>query len=157
MGSITVGQKAPDFSCKDQSGKTVSLNDYKGKWVVLYSYPKDDTPGCTKEACQFTEQQPDYSRLNAVVLGISGDDAQSHQAFIDKYKLKIPLLCDPDKKVMSAYDMYGEKVRGGKTSMGVHRKTVLINPQGKIAEYWPAVSPDGHAAEVQAKIEALSK
>lgn len=157
MSTIEVGQQAPDFSCKDHSGNTISLDDYKGKWVVLYSYPKDDTPGCTKEACQFTEQQPDFSKLNAVVLGISADDAASHQAFVDKYSLKIPLLCDPDKKVMSDYDMYGEKTRDGKTSMGVHRKTVLIDPAGKIAAHWPTVSPDGHAAEVQAKIESLSK
>ncbi len=155
MSTIEVGQKAPEFSCQDQSGQNVSLKDHRGQWVVLYSYPKDDTPGCTKEACQFTDQLPDFSQLNAVVYGISADDAQSHQAFIDKYNLTFPLLCDPDKKVLSDYGMYGEKTRDGKTSMGVHRQTVLIDPDGNVAAHWPEVNPDGHPAEVKAKIQSL--
>jgi len=147
-----VGQKAPSFDLKDQTGKTHRLEDYRGKWVVLYFYPKDDTPGCTKEACSFRDNISAVRKKNAVVLGVSPDDMASHRKFADTFTLNFPLLADPDKKVIQAYDVWKEKNGYGKTHMGIQRATYLIDPQGNVAKVWPKVSVDGHTEEVLAAI-----
>jgi peroxiredoxin Q/BCP len=153
--TLSLGNPAPNFSLPNQNDKPVSLGDFAGKWVVIYFYPKDDTPGCTIEACQFTEAIQDLQILDAVVLGVSADNTQSHRDFIAKFKLKIDLLSDEKMDMIKAYGVWGEKVRDGKTSMGIIRQTVLIDPQGNVAAHWPAVTPDGHALEVQAKLKEL--
>lgn len=137
--SIEEGKAAPAFSLKDASGKKVSLKDFRGKDVIVYFYPKDDTPGCTKEACGFRDQWKKIQKKDAVVLGISPDDEASHQAFIAKYKLPFSLLCDPDKKVMSKYGAYGEKMMYGKKTVGVIRSTVWVGPDGKVKKHWRRV------------------
>ncbi|MGE5431166.1 MAG: thioredoxin-dependent thiol peroxidase [Syntrophomonadaceae bacterium] len=142
------GDKAPEFSLKDRSGNTVSLRDLHGKKVVLYFYPKDDTPGCTKEACSFRDNLPEFSRLNAVVLGISADSEESHQKFADKYNLPFTLLSDPDKKVIQEYDVWKEKNMYGKKSMGIERTTFVIDENGRIMRVFPKVKVDGHVEEV---------
>lgn len=149
---IEVGRKAPAFSLKDQSGQTRKLSDFAGDWVVLYFYPKDDTPGCTTEACEFTDSTKKFEKLGAVVLGCSPDEGASHEKFISKYKLRIPLLCDPSRATMEKYDAWGEKNMYGRKSMGVIRSTVLIDPAGKVARHWKRVKAKGHAAQV---LEAL--
>ncbi len=154
-GKITVGEPAPPFSLPDQNGEVVSLADFAGKWVVLYFYPKDDTPGCTTEACQFSEGIEAFSGLDAVVLGVSPDTPASHQKFIAKYDLKVTLLSDPQHEVLRAYGAWGEKKMYGKTVQGVTRSTVLIDPQGRIAHHWPNVKADGHADAVRAKLAEL--
>lgn len=146
---LDVGTAAPGFALKDHTGAVHRLEDYRGRWVVLYFYPNDDTPGCTKEACSFRDNLPAFGDLNAVVLGLSANDEASHQAFARKYELNFPLLIDPDKSVLEAYDAYGEKTSFGKTHMGVFRKTYLIDPEGKIAHVWPAVDVEGHAEDVR--------
>jgi len=133
---INVGTKAPDFCLKHQDDKEVSLKDYKGKWIVLYFYPKDNTSGCTKEACDFTESLKDYKKLNATVLGVSPDSTESHRGFIEKQSLRITLLSDPDKKVHKAYGAWGMKKNYGKEYEGVIRSTFIISPESKIAEAW---------------------
>jgi peroxiredoxin Q/BCP len=148
-----VGKKAPAFTLKNQDGDSVKLSDYKGKWVVLYFYPRDNTSGCTREACAFTELLPDFSKLDAVVLGVSPDSVESHRKFMDKHDLKITLLSDPDKKVLEKFDAYGEKKMYGKVSMGVIRSTVLIDPEGKVVYHWPKVRVDGHAEKVREVLE----
>lgn len=153
--TLSLGNPAPNFSLPNQNNTPISLGDFSGKWLVIYFYPKDDTPGCTLEACQFTEALQDLQTLDAVVLGVSADDPQSHQDFIAKFKLKIDLLSDPAMDMIKAYSVWGEKVRNGKTSMGIHRQTFIINPQGNLAAHWLTVTPDGHAKEVQAKIKSL--
>lgn len=153
--TLSIGNPAPNFSLLNQDDKPISLGDFAGKWLVLYFYPKDDTPGCTIEACQFTEALQDLQTLDALVLGVSADSTQSHRDFIAKFKLKISLLSDPAMDMIKAYGVWGEKVRDGKTSMGIIRQTVIINPQGIVAAHWPSVTPDGHAREVQAKITEL--
>lgn len=138
--SIEEGKAAPAFSLKDASGKKTSLKDFRGKDVIVYFYPKDDTPGCTKEACGFRDQWKGIQNKGAVVLGISPDDEASHQAFIAKYKLPFTLLCDPDKKVMTKYDAYGEKMMYGKKTVGVIRSTVWVGPDGKVRKHWRRVA-----------------
>lgn len=138
--SIEEGKAAPAFSLKDASGKKTSLKDFRGKDVIVYFYPKDDTPGCTKEACGFRDQWKGIQNKGAVVLGISPDDEASHQAFIAKYKLPFTLLCDPDKKVMTKYDAYGEKMMYGKKTVGVIRSTVWVGPDGKVKKHWRRVA-----------------
>jgi peroxiredoxin Q/BCP len=152
---ITVGKKAPDFSLKDQDDKTTKLSEYKGKWVVLYFYPKDDTPGCTVEACDFTAGLKDFEKLDAVVLGCSPDAPESHRKFIAKYKLKIRLLSDPEHVALEKYGAWGEKNMYGKISMGVIRSTAIIDPDGKVARHWPKVRAEGHADEVRAALKEL--
>jgi peroxiredoxin Q/BCP len=152
---IAVGSKAPSFTTTDQDGKSVKLGDYAGRWVVLYFYPKDDTPGCTTEACDFTNGLKDFEKLDAVVLGCSPDSPESHQKFIAKYKLKVGLLSDPEHKVMEAYGAWGEKVLYGKKSIGVIRSTVIIDPAGKVAHHWARVSAAGHAEAVREKLKTL--
>src|ERR1700749_819519 len=127
------GSTAPAFTLTDQDDETVKLGDYKGQWVVLYFYPKDNTPGCTTEACDFTDGIKDFEKLDAVVLGCSADAPESHQKFIAKYKLKVTLLSDTDHGVMEAYGAWGEKNLYGKTVVGIIRSTVIIDPEGRVA------------------------
>ena len=152
---LRTGQTAPSFSLPDQDGKTVDLAALKGRWVVLYFYPKDDTPGCTVEACEFTAGLKGFEGLDAVVLGCSADSAESHRKFIAKYKLKITLLTDADRKVMQAYGAWGEKVLYGKKTVGVIRSTVLIDPQGRVARHWAKVRAAGHAEAVAQALAEL--
>jgi thioredoxin-dependent peroxiredoxin len=153
--TIEVGKKAPNFSVKNQDDETVKLSDLEGRWVVLYFYPKDDTPGCTIEACDFTAGLKDFEGLEATVLGCSPDSPESHRKFIAKYKLKIQLLSDPDHTVLEKYGAWGEKNMYGKISMGVIRSTVIIDPTGKVARHWPKVRAEGHAAEVREALKEL--
>jgi peroxiredoxin Q/BCP len=138
--AIAEGQAAPAFTLTDASGKKVSLKDFAGKNVILYFYPKDDTPGCTKEACGFRDFWKDIQRANAVVLGVSADGAESHKKFVAKYKLPFPLLSDADRKVMTQYGAYGEKMMYGKKTVGVIRSTVWIGPNGKVKKHWARVA-----------------
>ena len=155
MAKIAEGKKAPDFTLEDAEGKKVSLSDFKGKTVVVYFYPKDDTPGCTKEACGFRDFNKDLQKLGVVVLGISGDGAASHQKFVAKYKLNFPLLSDPDKGVMKTYGAYGEKMMYGKKVIGVIRSTVLVGPDGVVKKHWQKVpSAEEHPARVLEVVKA---
>jgi len=137
---IAEGRKAPDFTLEDASGKRVALKDFKGKDVVVYFYPRDDTPGCTKEACGFRDLWADLRRAGVVVLGVSADDAASHVKFSAKYKLPFTLLSDPSRKVMAAWGAYGEKMMYGKKTIGVIRSTVWIGPDGVVRKHWARVS-----------------
>ncbi|MCY2976445.1 MAG: thioredoxin-dependent thiol peroxidase [Planctomycetota bacterium] len=148
------GTKAPAFTLVSDSGEKVKLSQFKGKSVVLYFYPKDDTPGCTKEACAFRDAQSEMTKLGAVVLGVSPDTLESHVKFRDKYTLNFSLLADPDHAVAELYGAWREKNMYGKKSMGVQRSTYLIDTQGKIAKVWKKVSVDGHDAAV---LEALKQ
>jgi peroxiredoxin Q/BCP len=154
---ITVGEKAPSFSLKNQDDQTVKLGDasLKGRWIVLYFYPKDDTPGCTTEACDFTSGLKGFEKLEAVVLGCSPDSPEQHRKFIAKYKLKIALLSDPGHEVLERYGAWGEKNMYGKKSMGVIRSTVIIDPAQKVAHHYRKVSANGHAEAVRAKLAEL--
>ncbi|MBW6393695.1 MAG: thioredoxin-dependent thiol peroxidase [Thermus sp.] len=149
------GTAAPDFALPDQEGRIHRLSDYRGKWVVLYFYPKDDTPGCTKEACGFRDRMGDLQELGAVVLGVSADDVQSHKRFAEKYGLNFPLLADPEREIILAYGAWGKKNLYGKEYEGVLRQTFLIDPEGRIAKVWRKVSPEGHAEEVAEALRAL--
>ncbi|HZC68222.1 MAG TPA: thioredoxin-dependent thiol peroxidase [Nitrospirales bacterium] len=149
---LQVGDKAPDFSLPDQDGKTVSLKSLKGKQVVLYFYPKDDTPGCTKEACGFRDSLRTIEKANTVVLGVSMDDAVSHHKFIKKYSLPFTLLCDEDGKVSKAYAVYKKKNMYGKTYWGIERSTFIIDETGKLKALFRKVKVDGHVGEVQAAL-----
>jgi peroxiredoxin Q/BCP len=155
MPPIDLGRKAPAFTLKDQAGKTHRLADYAGRPVVLYFYPKDDTPGCTKEACAFRDQLPKFSRLKAVVLGISGQGEASKAKFAGKYGLTFPLLADENYEVAEKYGVWQKKWLYGRTFMGVSRTTFLIGPDGRIAKRWDKVKVDKHADEVLAALEAL--
>lgn len=152
---IDIGTVAPAFNIMDQDGAQVSLDSLRGQWVVLYFYPRDDTPGCTIEACEFTEGIDAFTGLDAVVLGCSPDSPKDHRAFIEKHGLKIRLLSDPDHRMMEAYEAWGEKKLYGKTSIGVKRSTVIIDPDGKIAHRWKRASAKGHAVKVRERLEAL--
>jgi thioredoxin-dependent peroxiredoxin len=156
-GTIEVGRKAPGFAVPDQDGKTVRLSEFAGGWVVLYFYPKDDTPGCTTEACEFTDGIEAFEGLDAVVVGCSADSPESHRRFIAGHGLKLTLLSDPDHTVMTAYGAWGEKTSYGKTSIGVIRSTVLVDPQGNVAYHWPNVKAAGHAEQVRAKLAELRR
>jgi peroxiredoxin Q/BCP len=153
--STLVGKKAPALGVPDQDGKTVKLDEYAGKWLVLYFYPNDDTPGCTTEACDFTNGLKDFEKLDAVVVGCSPNSEESHRKFIAKYKLKVRLLSDPEHKVMEKYGAWGEKVLYGKKSIGVIRSTAIIGPDGKVAHHWPRVKAAGHADKVREKLQEL--
>ncbi|HLD86489.1 MAG TPA: thioredoxin-dependent thiol peroxidase [Candidatus Nanoarchaeia archaeon] len=141
---IQEGQKAPDFALKDELGKIHKLSDYKGKKVVLYFYPKDDTPGCTVQACDFRDHLKEFEKKNAVVLGVSPDDEHSHKKFIEKYKIPYALLCDIDHKVASIYGVWEEKQFMGKVSMGLMRSTFIIDENGLVSKAFFKVSPDAH-------------
>jgi len=146
------GDKAPDFTAATQTGERVSLADFKGKHVILYFYPKDDTSGCTKEACAFRDDFASFKQKGAVVLGVSIDSTASHAKFLDKYKLPFTLLADEDKKIVQAYGVWGEKSFMGRKYLGTHRVTFLIGPDGRIKQVWPQVKPAEHAQEVLAAI-----
>ena len=153
--ALQVGKAAPAFSLADADGRKVALADFAGKDVILYFYPRDDTPGCTKEACGFRDFWKDIQKRGAVVLGVSPDSGESHQKFARKYKLPFPLLSDPDKKVMSAYGAWGEKMMYGKKTTGVIRSTVWIGPDGKVRRHWARVAKaEAHPEQV---LEALEE
>jgi thioredoxin-dependent peroxiredoxin len=154
MALLEVGAKAPDFKTTDQDGNTVSLSSFKDKKVILYFYPKDDTPGCTKEACGFRDEFSRFKKLKAEIVGVSVDDEKSHKKFVEKYSLPFTLLADPDKKIVNAYGVWGEKSMYGKKYMGTNRVTYLIDESGKIAAVFPKVKPEEHADEL---LEILKK
>lgn len=150
--TLKEGDKAPSFTANTNGGGKISLADYKGQNVILYFYPKDDTPGCTKEACSFRDNFAEFKKRGAVVLGVSTDPVKSHDKFTGKFKLPFTLLADEDKKIVEAYGVWGEKTFMGRKYMGTHRVTFLIGADGKIKKIWPKVKPDEHIAEV---LEAL--
>jgi thioredoxin-dependent peroxiredoxin len=146
------GDTAPPFIARTNGGGQITLAEFKGKNVVLYFYPKDDTPGCTKEACAFRDQFAEFKKKGAVVLGVSVDPVKSHDKFAVKYKLPFTLLADEDKKIVQAYGVWGEKSFMGRQYMGTHRVTFLIGPDGKIKRIWPRVKPEEHPAAVLAAL-----
>ena len=148
----TVGARAPALKLQDQDGRTVQLSDYAGKRVVLYFYPKDDTPGCTTEACNFRDEHSALLAAGAVVLGVSPDDVKSHAKFATKYTLPFPLLADPGHAVADAYGAWGEKSLYGRKFMGIVRSTVLIGADGRVERVWPKVKVADHVAEVLAAL-----
>ena len=152
---LKVGSAPPAFSLPDQDGTVVKPAEYKGKWMVLYFYPNDDTPGCTTEACDFTDGLKDFEKLDAAVVGCSPNSLESHKKFIAKYKLKVRLLSDPEHKAMAAYGAWGEKVLYGKKTIGVIRSTVIVGPDGKVAYHWAKVKAAGHADAVREKLKEL--
>ena len=154
--ALKVGEPAPDVSLVSDKGETVSLSDFKDKQaVVLYFYPKDDTPGCTKEACSFRDLSADFAEKGAVILGVSPDDTKSHVKFRDKFTLPFPLLSDPDRKVMKRYGAFGEKMMYGRKVQGVIRSTVWIGPDGKVKKHWARVaSAAEHPAQVLQAVRA---
>ncbi len=152
---IEVGAKAPDFTLAADDGSKIKLSALKGQPVVLYFYPRDDTPGCTREACAFRDAKKQLAAAGAKVLGVSTDDVASHQKFRDKYKLNFPLLADPDHKVAEKYGAWREKNMYGKKSMGIQRSTYLIDAEGKVARVWQRVQVDGHDAKVLAALQEL--
>lgn len=149
---VEEGKKAPAFSLEDQDGNTVKLSDFKGKQVVLYFYPKDDTPGCTREACAFRDEHTKLKKKGAVVLGVSPDNAARHAKFAAKYELPFPLLADTEHEVAEKYGAWGEKSLYGRKFMGIIRSTVLIDEDGKVKKTWPKVKVDGHVDEVMAEL-----
>jgi thioredoxin-dependent peroxiredoxin len=146
------GDAAPDFSAATSGGGTVSLGDFKGQCVVLYFYPRDDTPGCTKEACAFRDHFAEFRKKGAVVLGVSIDPVKAHDKFAAKYKLPFTLLADEDKRIVQAYGAWGEKTFMGRKYQGTYRLTFLIGPDGRIKKIWPQVKPEEHAEEVLAAL-----
>lgn len=154
---LHIGQQAPDFRLPDQDGVEHSLSDYRGSWVLVYFYPKDDTPGCTKEACAIRDTFPDFQNLKVTVLGISVDSVAKHKKFVDKYELPFTLLSDEQKKVVEQYGVWGQKKFMGRTYMGTARTSFLINPDGMIAKIYRNVTPATHAVEVLADSLQFSK
>lgn len=150
---VEVGKKAPAFNLTDQSGKNVKLSDLKGKKIVLYFYPKDNTSGCTKEACYFRDEISMFDKLDAVVLGVSADSVESHKKFADKYQLPFSLLSDPGKEMLETYGVWKEKSMYGKKYMGIERTTVIIDENGKVKKIFPKVKVDGHIEEVAAALK----
>jgi len=146
--ALNQGDAAPDFTLPDTDGKKVALKDFKGKYVALYFYPKDDTPGCTKEACNLRDHTDELKKNNIEVIGVSPDDSFSHKKFTEKYTLPFTLLCDTDAKISKKYGVYGEKSMYGKKYMGVARSTFIINKEGKIAKVFEKVTPQGHEDEI---------
>ena len=155
MSLIDPGRKAPAFTLNDQTGTAHALADYAGRPVVLYFYPKDDTPGCTAESCAFQDNLPKFKKSKAVVLGMSMLDSKSKAKFAKKYDLTFPLLADEDKTVMEKYGVWQEKSMYGRKYMGVARTTYLIGPDGKVVKRWDGVKVDGHAEEVLAAVQQL--
>ena len=150
---LETGTKAPDFTLNDKDGKVVSLSDFMGKKVVLYFYPKDNTPGCTRQACAFAAAYEDFKTLDAVVIGVSKDSEASHRKFAEKYGLPFILLSDPELKAIQAYGVWQEKKNYGKVSMGVVRSTFIIDEKGLIEKVMPKVKPDTNAAEILAWLD----
>ena len=150
---LTVGEKAPEFTLQDKDGNTVSLSDFAGKKVVIYFYPKDNTPGCTRQACGFAQNYEGFIQRDVVVIGVSKDSVASHLKFAQKYELPFVLLSDPDLEAIQAYGVWQEKKLYGKVSMGVVRTTYIIDPQGVIEKVMPKVKPDTNAAEILAYLD----
>ena len=150
--ALKVGDPAPAFTTKVTDGTTLSLSQLRGKYVILYFYPKDDTSGCTKEACAFRDAYAEFKAKGAVILGVSTDSVASHVKFTNKYSLPFPLLADEDKEIANAYGVWGEKSFMGRKYLGTFRVTYLIDPQGRIAHIWPSVKPEAHAKEVLAAL-----
>jgi peroxiredoxin Q/BCP len=153
MKLLEVGDKAPNFQAADQDGEKVSLKDFKGRKVVLYFYPKDDTPGCTKEACSFRDGFSKFRKRKIEVLGVSVDDEKSHKKFAEKFDLPFRLLADTGRKIVTDYGVWGEKSMYGRKFMGINRVTYVIDEKGKIAGVWPKVKPEGHADEILAALD----
>src|SRR5947209_6372613 len=149
---LKAGDKAPDFEVQDDQGHTFHLSDLKGKTIVLYFYPKADTPGCTKEACEFRDHSSEYNKKNAAVVGVSPDQPSAQAKFKSKYELTFPLLADEDHKIAETYGVWKEKTNYGKKYMGVERTTYVIAPDGKIARVYEKVKPEGHAEQVLAAL-----
>jgi peroxiredoxin Q/BCP len=149
---LKVGDKAPAFTVATSGGGKISLADYLGKNVILYFYPRDDTPGCTKEACAFRDEFAQFKKKGAVIFGVSPDSVKSHDKFVEKFKLPFTLLADEDKKIVEAYGVWGEKSFMGRKYLGVYRVSFLIGADGKIKKIWPTVKPEEHAAEVLAAL-----
>ena len=154
MKTLEVGDKAPDFRTVDQDGKPVALSDFRGKKLVLYFYPKDDTPGCTKEACAFRDDFSAFRKRNVEVLGVSTDTEKSHKKFAEKFQLPFRLLVDEEKKIVKDYGVWDKKSLYGRLFFGTHRVTYLIDEKGKIAAVWPKVRPAEHSREI---LEALDQ
>jgi thioredoxin-dependent peroxiredoxin len=152
MTRLEVGAKAPQFALANQAGKTISLKDFSGERFVIYFYPADDTPGCTKEACQFNDGLAAFRTLGVKVIGVSPDGAEKHVAFRKKYGLTFDLLSDPDRSVMTSYGAYGEKMMYGKKVTGVIRSTFVVGPTGRVEHAWYGVRADGHADKVLAAL-----
>ncbi len=146
------GDKAPDFTASTNGAGKVSMSDFKGKNVILYFYPRDDTPGCTKEACAFRDEFAAFKKRGAVVLGVSTDSAKAHDKFVAKYRLPFTLLADEDRQIVQAYGVWGQKTFLGRKYVGTHRVTFLIGPDGRIKRIWPTVKPAEHAQEVLAAL-----
>ncbi|MFZ5980522.1 MAG: thioredoxin-dependent thiol peroxidase [Candidatus Zixiibacteriota bacterium] len=153
--SLKTGAKAPAFTLENQTGQKVKLSDYAGQWLVLYFYPRDNTSGCTREACDFTDNLKAFEKINAVVLGVSPDSVKSHLNFIEKQALKIDLLSDPNHKVLEKYGVWQEKSMYGRKYFGVVRSTFLIDPHGKIAHKWEKVKVAGHVEEILTRLAEL--
>lgn len=153
--ALKVGDKAPAFKLKNQDGELISLSDLKGKPVVLYFYPKDDTPGCTKEACNFRDEFPKFGKLKAEIIGISTDSVDSHKKFADKYKLPFNLLADEKKEIVEKFGVWKEKNMYGKKYMGIERTTFIIDGEGKISKIFPKVKVDDHNNEVMEALKEL--
>ncbi len=153
---LKVGDRAPEFTAATDAGQPVSLKDFRGKKLVLYFYPKDDTPGCTKEACNFRDNHSAVLASGAVVLGVSTDGVDSHKKFKQKYDLPFPLVSDPEQKIVNAYGVWQEKSMMGKTYMGTVRTTFIIDEHGKISHVFPSVKVDGHVDEVLAALTGRS-
>jgi peroxiredoxin Q/BCP len=153
--SITVGEKAPDFNLPTDGGKTISMADLQGKNVVLYFYPRDDTPGCTREACAFRDNLPNFTAIDGVILGVSKDSGESHDAFKAKFELPFTLVSDEDGSLCESYGVWVERERDGKKFMGVNRSTFLIDKTGVVRKEWRGVDVDGHAEEVLAAAKAI--
>ncbi|SIS78224.1 thioredoxin-dependent thiol peroxidase [Alicyclobacillus vulcanalis] len=154
--ALEVGVKAPEFSAESDAGDVVKLSDLRGKVVVLYFYPKDDTPGCTQEACAFRDLKSRFEEAGAVIYGVSRDDVKSHVKFRDKHGLNFPLLSDPEGAVCQAYDVLKEKNMYGRKTIGIERTTYVIDRDGTIAAVFPKVKVDGHADEVLAKVREIA-
>ena len=152
---IEIGHKAPEFCLPNQDNEEICLRDLRGTWVVLYFYPKDSTPGCTTEACDFTEALPDFTELGATILGVSPDSVKRHQNFIAKKDLKITLLSDEEKEVLQAYGVWQLKKNYGREYMGVVRSTYLVDPDGNVAAVWGKVRVKGHVEAVREKLEEV--
>jgi len=153
---VSIGEKAPDFCLKDQDEKDICLRDFKGKWVVLYFYPKDNTPGCTLEAINFTHHESEFDELNTVVLGISKDSCESHKKFQEKHDLTVALLSDPKHEVIEKFDAWKPKKLYGKEFLGTVRSTFIINPEGEIHYKWEKVKVPGHIDSVLEKLKELN-
>jgi len=156
MGTpLAVGDKAPNFKLPKDDGSTVSLADFKGRKLVLYFYPRADTPGCTKESIDFSKQSAAFTKAGAEVIGVSADPVKAQEAFKKKHKLSVGLLSDETRTMLDAYGAWGKKSMYGKTFMGITRMTYLVGPDGRIVQIWPRVKVDGHAAEVLTAVKAL--